>query len=361
MKMKLLAVLMIVSLEARDDDERKKERAHEAQHRAHEAPRHAETHNAPQRPHAEVHNVPAAPRQNVEVHRETPRQNVEAHRAHEVVRRGENRNPFSNAPSMSRAVFTRPNAARGGQPTSMQNFFRENHPQNRRSSHRAINNTNFGNNVRNDFRGSGLNRNNDWFGGNFWRGHHHHPRYWKARRNWWGWGTPTLISNWVGWGGAPIYYDYGYGYGYDSGYYNYNYAPTNIQTTYVQAGASEGTEDWLPLGVFALTNQGNEDITPNIYLQIALSRDGTIAGTLYNSTTDATYAIAGMADQSTQVAAWQISDIPNSPLFETGLYNLAQSETPVQIHFADGSMQVMQLVRLEGQEGGPTDLLDNVL
>jgi hypothetical protein len=38
---------------------------------------------------------------------------------------------------------------------------------------------------------------------------------------------------------------------------------------------------------------------------------------------------------------------PESPVIETGLYNLTKSEAPVQVHFEDGDVANMLLIRLD--------------
>jgi hypothetical protein len=41
------------------------------------------------------------------------------------------------------------------------------------------------------------------------------------------------------------------------------------------------------------------------------------------------------------------STIKNTPIMETGIYNLTQNETRALVHFADGQTQQWLLVRLE--------------
>ena len=106
---------------------------------------------------------------------------------------------------------------------------------------------------------------------------------------------------------------------------------------------------WLPLGVFALTQADNADAVPNMFLQLALSKEGIIAGTYQNKSTGETQSIEGMVDQKSQRAAWTIVD-KNTPIMETGIANLTQNETKVLVHFADEQTQEWLMVHVENPD-----------
>lgn len=176
--------------------------------------------------------------------------------------------------------------------------------------------------------------------------------------NWWraaGWAT---AANWLAWDNYnPLYYDSGYAY-YPSDYSETSYQTGTSTTTaqdYSQPSeqtqtVAEGESDqsqWLPLGIYALTKQGDMTSTPNMYLQLAINKDGVVAGTYYNSTTKQSYTLEGLADKSTQRVAWKMANNESSPILETGLYNLTQKQTPVKVNFANGQEQDWMLVRLE--------------
>ena len=55
--------------------------------------------------------------------------------------------------------------------------------------------------------------------------------------------------------------------------------------------------EWLPLGVFALSQDGNNDAVPNMFLQLAVSKEGVIAGTYQNKSTGQVESVEGMVDQ----------------------------------------------------------------
>ena len=77
-------------------------------------------------------------------------------------------------------------------------------------------------------------------------------------------------------------------------------------------------EDWMPLGVFAITQDGEPTgADPTMFLQLALSKQGVINGTFQNTATNTVKAVEGMVDKQTQRAAWTVEG-ESRPLMETG-------------------------------------------
>lgn len=192
----------------------------------------------------------------------------------------------------------------------------------------------------------------DWFGDNFWGRHDNlRPSYYGnyPQGHWWGWATAVGVGSWLGWNRDPAYYGY-----YDDSYYwgssDGSYGTTvdySEQAEEIEAAADQpASDEWMSLGVFALSKSEGTAVTPNIYMQLALNKDGLISGTYYNDTNDGAYEVEGLVDKATQRAAWKVVDSDNAPILETGIYNLTQDETPVQAHFTDGRTQEMLLVRL---------------
>ena len=108
--------------------------------------------------------------------------------------------------------------------------------------------------------------------------------------------------------------------------------------------------DWLPLGVFALTQDGEASgAEPSLYMQLAISKQGMISGTLKNTLTGKVQSLEGMADKKSQRVAWGVVD-QERPIMETGLSNLTQDTSPALIHFADGQTQQWLMVRIPGTE-----------
>lgn len=103
---------------------------------------------------------------------------------------------------------------------------------------------------------------------------------------------------------------------------------------------------WLPLGVFALTRESKYFPSPKIFMQLALNKSGELAGNLYDSAYEENFPLIGQVESNTQRAVWKMLHSANSPIIETGLYNLTLNETPVKFTYADGSVQDFFLVRV---------------
>jgi hypothetical protein len=231
-----------------------------------------------------------------------------------------------------------------------------------------INRNDFTRNVRNNVNIDRGNR-SGWFNDNFWGRHNVHPPYWNNTGNWWRAATAVGVAGWLGWRGNPYYYDYypsDYGsyWGYSDGYGTtpvYSNGTTSGTTTTTQPAQTYSTatqaiesstavasnDDWMPLGVFAVTREGQTTATPNMYVQLAVNKDGALSGTYYNTTTDKSYEAEGVVDQTSQRAAWKIVDNSDAPIIETGIFNLTQDEAPAQAHFADGRTENILLVRID--------------
>jgi hypothetical protein len=207
-----------------------------------------------------------------------------------------------------------------------------------------------------------------------------HPRaahaYWDSHHNgwhyWWRPATWAAVTGFIagasvagGGYGEPIYYDYG-----DTVYYEGNDVYVGGQKTasaeeyYQQANniasspsapapdpadTDQQSAEWLPLGVFALS-QGNAAHS-NMVLQLALNKNGEIAGTFYNTTIDVARPVKGMVDKKSQRAAWAFADGKNTDvIMETGLYNLTQDQTDALVHFGKDKTQQWLMVRLNEPE-----------
>ena len=106
----------------------------------------------------------------------------------------------------------------------------------------------------------------------------------------------------------------------------------------------------MPLGVFAIAQDGKSgDAEPEIYLQLAVSKEGVIGGQVHNTTTQETQPIEGMVDQKSQRAAWVISG-KTSPIMESGIANLTKDNSSALLHFSDGTTQQWDMIRLPEEE-----------
>jgi hypothetical protein len=147
----------------------------------------------------------------------------------------------------------------------------------------------------------------------------------------------------------------------DSVYYGDNVVATADeyaeQAQAIATSAPEIADDteWMSLGVFALTQDGQSSgPPPTMFLQLAVSKEGIIAGTLQNNDTDQSQEIEGVVDQRTQRTAWAVAGT-DWPIMETGVSNLTEDEAPALIHFEDGQSQQWLMVRLEEPENTATE------
>ncbi len=200
-----------------------------------------------------------------------------------------------------------------------------------------------------------------------------HPRYdfWKGNPNWarWRWNRPyrwatwAAVTSWFPWGwNQASYYSYGENVYYDDDtvYYGDEAVATadeyaeQAQAIAVSAPEATDNTEWMSLGVFALTQDGQSSgPPPTIFLQLAVSKEGIMAGTLQNTASDQTQEIEGMVDRDTQRSAWSAVG-KDWPIMETGLSNLTKDDAPALVHFADGQTQQWLMVRLEEPEGEAT-------
>jgi hypothetical protein len=109
------------------------------------------------------------------------------------------------------------------------------------------------------------------------------------------------------------------------------------------------TVEWMPLGVFALTQEQGSAEDSTLFLQLAISKEGIIAGTFQNTATDESFEVEGTIDRDSQRAAW--GKVGESwPIMETGIYNLSESEAGALLHFEDGQTQQWDMIRMDEPE-----------
>ena len=199
-----------------------------------------------------------------------------------------------------------------------------------------------------------------------------HPRldFWSDHPDWaawrinrpYRWATWAALGGWIGYGaGEPTSYAYGENVYYegDQVYYGDQAVATADQyaeqADAIAASAPQTkpeSSEWLPLGVFALTQDGQASgVEPTLFMQLAISKEGVIAGTFKNMATGQVQTLEGMADKKSQRVAWCVAG-QQRPIMETGISNLTQDSSPVLIHFADGQTQQWLLVRLPEPKQG---------
>lgn len=188
-------------------------------------------------------------------------------------------------------------------------------------------------------------------------GWHWHGGWGRYPRNWcWRHGSWARFGTWFAWSwSTPVVYDYGSNVVYRDNYVYvddqqvassaqyYEQASTIVES--VPKGIDDKQIEWMPLGVFAIAEEGGID--NGMLIQLAISKEGIIAGTFYNDATDSGRPLEGQVDRETQRAAWKFSDGRNPDLImETAIYNLTQDESTALVHFGDDQTQTWLMVRL---------------
>ena len=214
----------------------------------------------------------------------------------------------------------------------------------------------------------------EWFGEAWWQNHRHgwggwhyghafnrHPwHYWWSISDW------RTLEAWFLWQNRPVavwtqpaYYDFSPEGNVIVGedFVTVNGEPIATPDEFAQNAADVATvagpaneeaaakEEWLPLGTFAVSGDP-KDLEPARIVQLAVSKNGIVAGTLFNTKTDKAQTIQGQVDKLTQRVALRLGDSDNI-IFETGLFNLTQNEVPVLVHFGSEKVENYLLVRLE--------------
>jgi hypothetical protein len=184
-----------------------------------------------------------------------------------------------------------------------------------------------------------------------------YPAAWAYGNAWLYAPWPTLWV-WLGYPtGEPVYYDYGTNVVTqdNSVYVNGEDAGTTSQySQQAQALAQAGTgqaaaasQQWMPLGVFAVSN--GQQTTATNTLQLAVNKQGILRGNYTDTTTNKTQIVQGSVDKQTERAAWTVGN-DSQTVYETGIYNLTMDQTPVIVHLANDKTEQWSLVRLEQQD-----------
>jgi hypothetical protein len=187
-----------------------------------------------------------------------------------------------------------------------------------------------------------------------------HPGVWAATglaATAWDAASWSAMNAWFGTSAAPMDYDYGsnivtqddnvYVDGEDAGTTNAYYEQA---ASLANAGADAPTaddQDWLPLGVFAMTR--DDQNSSNMVIQLAVNKQGIIRGNFTDTKTNQTLSVQGSVDKKTQRAAWTIGDKKND-VIETGLYNLTKDEFPALLHDGKDRTEQWLFVRMKQKD-----------
>ena len=175
------------------------------------------------------------------------------------------------------------------------------------------------------------------------------------------WGALAGFAGYSAYAAEPLYYDYGESVVYegDTVYMNgeeagtveqYTQQAATIADTGVAAKPDPKMGEWQSLGVFAMVAEGETKST-NLF-QLAVNKEGMIAGEYYNALTDETLPVFGSVGEKSQVAAWRVAD-KKFPVYEAGIANLTKEETTMIVHYSKEKYQQFTLVRLQKPEGEP--------
>ncbi len=198
------------------------------------------------------------------------------------------------------------------------------------------------------------------------------PTWWNARRSvwnrhrwhychrrpayyWWRWASWAYVGGWLVYDyDEPWEYDYNYNVVFDEDAVFINEEPVATAEDYIEMGGElvgeplpdeQEKDDWLPLGVFAISTS-DTDVTPQMTLQLVLSKDGILSGSYYHWATQSLRMVHGSLDEETQRVAFKIGT-GNDNVVEVGLASLSQDEAPMWVHFGDDQTQTWTLIRLE--------------
>ncbi len=196
------------------------------------------------------------------------------------------------------------------------------------------------------------------YGPGYWGRYPNYRYHWnRYNNNWWAYATAGAITGWWlnGINRQPVYYDYGTNIYYEGDQVYYQGNPVGTPEEYSQQAQTIAESapkvdpndvEWLPLGVFAITENEGSVENATLYLQLAISKEGLIGGTFQNTLSDDSFEIEGTVDKESQRAAW--GPIGKQwPIMETGLYNLTENEAGALVHFENGQTQQWTMTRLD--------------
>lgn len=179
-----------------------------------------------------------------------------------------------------------------------------------------------------------------FFTDSFFSSHHFRPFFHGSGFSWWVRPYWSGLTVWLGWNQVyPIYYDeYGASYQLNRDVY---------EDTPATSGPSPIQGSWYSLGVFAMGKDATQVSYSNLFIQLAIMKNGEIGGTYYNATTDQNQLLKGNVDPLTQQAVWRIADTPDSPIMSTGIYNLTDDLATVKVQLSSGETQMWVLSRVQ--------------
>jgi hypothetical protein len=197
----------------------------------------------------------------------------------------------------------------------------------------------------------------------FWK--NNPEAYYRFHQNpvFWTWATVGTMNAFFGGGAAysstassEVYYDSGTVQDGDQQIPAEEYAAQAAEIVETTPEVSDPDNlEWLPLGVFVLAPDSDTQppVAPTMFLQLAVSKEGIIAGNYNNKLTNEVKSIEGMVDVKSGRAAWTLAG-KTSPIMEAKIAGLTENETSVLLHFADGTTQQWLMAHLEKPAASPS-------
>jgi len=209
----------------------------------------------------------------------------------------------------------------------------------------------------------------------YYRNNHPYTYWWHymwAKHPVWSWWQMTSPAGWANWSSVTGWCGYSNSYAEQVSYdYNDNGVYANGQEVQVDDAYSKQARElaktgadllqkridakdadkleWLPLGVYSLSDTQEGD--PTMFLQLAISKEGIVAGTFFNASTNDNLSVQGGADRESTRIGITIGD-KDDVVVETGLYNLTEEQSSALIHFEGTTRQNWTLVKMPYDKQG---------
>jgi hypothetical protein len=100
----------------------------------------------------------------------------------------------------------------------------------------------------------------------------------------------------------------------------------------------------MPLGVFAIVP--SEDAEMEVVVQLAVSKEGTLAGTYINGPANISLPLDGSVDKQTQRAAWKVGE-EDAVVMETQLASFTKDQSTILLHFEGGVTESWWMFRID--------------
>ncbi|QDV52059.1 hypothetical protein [Gimesia fumaroli] len=189
----------------------------------------------------------------------------------------------------------------------------------------------------------------------YWHGHRpgyrynpyqHYHRYGYRP---WAWATFGGVAAWIGYSAAtPVIYNYSVndGYVYNDGVQVASVSEYETQADQIAESVPppDDASEWMSVGVFAILPEGVEEV--DVTVQLAVGKNGAVAGTYYKKDGDITLPLKGAIDEKNQRVAWKVGE-EDAITMETGLDSLTKDQSKVIIYFSEGVSETWNMQRID--------------